>query len=64
MYLDMRIHIKSTWNFPTSSTAHETSYIHAQAQCITEEQKDSCNITDDKSTYEKDTVYKAYSSNN
>ena len=60
----MRIHIKSTWNFPASSTAHETSYVHAQAQFITEEQKDNYNIKDDKSTYEEDTVYKAYSSNN
>ena len=60
----MRIHIKSTWNFPASSTANETSYVHAQAQFITEEQKDNYNIKDDKSTYEEDTVYKAYSSNN
>lgn len=47
MYLDMKIHLKSTWNFPSSSTAHETGCVHAQAQFITE-QKDNCNIKGDK----------------
>ena len=64
MYLDMRILIKSTSNFSANSTAHENSYVHAQAQFIIEEQKDNFNIRVDKSTFEKDRVYNAHRSNN
>ena len=56
MYLDLRILIKNSWNFPASSTAHENGYVHAQAQFLTEEQKDNCNIKGDKSTYEEDGI--------
>ena len=48
MYLDMKILFTSTWNFPASSTAHENGYVHAQAQFITEEQKNNYNIKGDK----------------
>ena len=40
----MKIHITNTWNISTNSTAHENGYAHVQAQFITEEQKDKCNL--------------------